>query len=66
MDLRPNIRLKTVLLQRGITQRDLGFGTNIDESRISRIIKGYEKPSSEIKEIISEFLNIDIEKLFLD
>ena len=65
MDIKPNIRLKMVLLQRGITQRDLGFGTNIDESRISRIIKGYEKPSSEIKEIISEFLQMEEEELFL-
>ena len=47
MNIRPNIKLKTVLLERGITQRDLAFSSNIDESRISRIIKGYEKPTSE-------------------
>jgi transcriptional regulator with XRE-family HTH domain len=64
MDIRPNIKLKTVLLEKGITQRDLAFSSNIDESRISKIIKGYERPTSEMKEAISEFLGMEQEALF--
>ena len=64
MNLKPNIKLKTALLERGITQRDLAFSSKIDESRISRIIKGYEKPTSEIKDAISDFLDMKQEELF--
>ena len=64
MNLRPNIKLKTILLERGITQRTLAFESNIDESRISKIIKGYEKPTSEMKDAISDFLEIGSEELF--
>ena len=64
MVLKPNIKFKAALLERGITQRDLAFRTNIDESRISRIIRGYEKPTFEIKESISDFLKIKPEELF--
>jgi len=64
MNLKSNIKLKIVLLERSITQRDLAFGTNIDESRISRIIKGYEKPTSEMQEEIADFLDMEIEELF--
>lgn len=64
MNIKPNIKLKTVLLERGITQRDLAFSSNIDESRISRIIRGYEKPTSDMKESISDYLKMKPEELF--
>lgn len=64
MDLKPNVRLKTVLFERGITQRTLAFGSNIDEARISKIIRGYEKPTFEMKESIADFLGNEIEELF--
>lgn len=60
----PNIRLKVSLMKRKLTQRDLAFGTKIDESRISRIIKGYEVPSWEIKRTISDFLKMNVDELF--
>ena len=61
---RPNTKLKVVLMEKGITQRDLAFGSYIDESRISKIIKGYEKPTFEMKESIADFLGIERKKLF--
>jgi len=64
MKVRPNIKLKTTLLRQGITQRDLAFGSNIDESRVSKIVKGYEVPTYEMKESIANFLRIKAEKLF--
>jgi transcriptional regulator with XRE-family HTH domain len=64
MKINPNIKLKTMLFEKGITQRDLAFGSNIDESRISKIIKGYEKATSDMKEAISEYLGIDLDEIF--
>jgi transcriptional regulator with XRE-family HTH domain len=64
MDIRPNTKLKSILLEKDITQRSLAFGTNLDESRISRIIKGYEKPTSEMKDSISDYLGVEPEELF--
>ena len=57
MKLRPNERLKLLLFKKGITQRELAFGTKIDESRISRIIHGWEAPTSEVREMIADFLH---------
>jgi plasmid maintenance system antidote protein VapI len=54
----PNIKLKIALWERGVRQRNLAFGIDVDESRISRIINGYEKPTPEIKGVISEYLNL--------
>ena len=64
MDIKPNLKLKMLLLQNGMTQRQLAFGANIDESRISKIIKGYEIPTSEMKEEISEFLGVSVNECF--
>jgi transcriptional regulator with XRE-family HTH domain len=64
MELTPNAKLKSMLFKKGITQRDLGFGSNIDETRISKIIRGYEKPTYEMKEAIADFLKAEIEELF--
>ena len=53
-----------MLLERGITQRDLAFETNIDESRISKIIKGYDKPTSDMKDSICDYLGVEPEEIF--
>ena len=66
MLIRPNTKLKVVLMEKGLTQRDLAFGSYIDESRISKIIKGYEKPTFEMKESISEYLGMKRQDLFPD
>lgn len=62
----PNFSLKIALLRKGVSQRDLAFETGIDESRISRIIRGYEVPTEEMKKSISQFLGIKEGELFLN
>lgn len=64
MTVRPNVKLKMLLFERGITQRDLAFGSNIDEGRISKIIRGYERPTSEMKEAIAEYLKASEPEIF--
>ena len=64
MKTQPNIQLKVALMKQGLTQRDLAFGSNIDESRISKIIKGYEAPTVEMKQAIADYLGIEMEQLF--
>ena len=64
MKLRPNEKLKLLLFKRGVTQRQLAFGVNIDETRISKIIRGYEIPTSEMRESISEYLKMPEGELF--
>ncbi|GAG11104.1 unnamed protein product [marine sediment metagenome] len=60
----PNFDLKMALMKKGLSQRDLSFSTQIDEGRISRIIRGYEQPTWEIKRDIAKFLGMDMEELF--
>ena len=60
----PNKKLKMALFDKGLTQRDLAFGKRIDEGRISRIIRGYEIPTQEMKKAISKFLEMEVEELF--
>lgn len=64
MTVQPNVKLKMILFERGITQRDLVFGANIDEGRISKIIRGYERPTSEMREAIAEYLKMPEPEIF--
>ena len=66
MTILPNIKLKVALMKKGLRQIDLAFGTQIDPSRISRIIRGYEVPKWEMKRDISKFLGLQIEEIFED
>ncbi|NQT56101.1 MAG: helix-turn-helix transcriptional regulator [Desulfobacteraceae bacterium] len=60
----PNIRLKVALMKKGLTQRNLAFETQIDETRISKIIRGYEVPTWDMKKEIAKFLEMEVEGLF--
>ena len=60
----PNKNLKMALFDKDLTQRNLSFGTRIDEGRISRIIRGYELPNLDIQRAISKFLEMEPEELF--
>lgn len=64
MEISPNTRLKLVLMTKGLTQRDVAFGIRLDESRLSRIVKGYEQPSDQVKQTIADFLDVQIEEIF--
>lgn len=60
----PNIELKTALLKKGLTQRELAFETGIDEARVSRFVKGWEQPTEEIRKAISQFLGLSVSEVF--
>jgi transcriptional regulator with XRE-family HTH domain len=64
MEISPNTKLKVVLMTKGLTQRDLAFGIRQDESRISRIVKGYEQPSDHVKQSIADFLGVQVGEIF--
>ncbi len=61
-----NIKLKTFLMKRGISQMKLSFDTGVDSARISRIIRGWEKPTEEIKDIITKYLKVEEKEIFDD
>jgi len=63
MNKGPNIKLKTILLERGITQRQLAWGTGIDEGLISKAVR-YNMTTAEIRERIGDFLDMVQEDLF--
>ncbi len=63
MVIRPNTKLKLHLFERGISQRQLAFGTEIDEAMISKAIR-YGQSNREMREKISRFLDVDKKELF--
>lgn len=64
MRTNPNFELKMALMKRGISQRDLAFGCGIDESRISKFIRGYEVPTRETQRVICKFIGVEAEEIF--
>jgi len=63
MNKGPNIKLKTILFERGLTQRQLAWGTEIDEGLISKAVR-YNMTTAEIRERITDFLDVDQEEIF--
>ena len=63
MKNKPNLELKTILFKRGITQRQLSFGTGIDEGLISKVIR-YGMATAEMRERIADFLDVNQEEIF--
>ena len=63
MDKGPNMKLKMLLLKRGMTQRALAFGTGIDEGLISKAIR-YSMTTSEMRERIADFLDVNQSDIF--
>ena len=61
---KPNVELKLALWERKMSQRDLAYALGIDEARISRVIRGFEKPTGDMKEDIAEYLGMDEDELF--
>ena len=52
-----NVNLKMHLFKKGMSQRKLAFGTGIDESRISKLIR-YGIGTPEIKDSVSDYPKI--------
>jgi hypothetical protein len=63
MIIRPNVELKIHLFNRRISQRELAFGTGIDETLISKAIR-YGQSTEEMREAISRFLGVGKKELF--
>jgi DNA-binding Xre family transcriptional regulator len=63
MTTEPNIKLKTLLYKRAVTQRQLAFGTEIDESQISKAVK-HGISTAEIRERIADFLDVNQSEIF--
>jgi len=59
----PNIKLKTILFERNMTQRQLSWGTGIDEGLISKAVR-YNMTTAEIRERIADCLEMNQEDLF--
>jgi len=63
MTRKPNIKLKTVLLERGMTQRELAFGTGIDEGLISKAVR-HGIATWENRKTIADYLDVDEDRIF--
>jgi DNA-binding Xre family transcriptional regulator len=61
--MKPNVRLKVKLLERGLSQRDLSFGTEISESEISKAVR-HGKATPEVRRKICRFLGVAESELF--
>jgi transcriptional regulator with XRE-family HTH domain len=59
-----NIVLKVSILQKFTNQADFAQATGIDETVLSRIVKGRRTATSEQKKTISKALNIPVDELF--
>lgn len=59
----PNIKLKTILFERGMTQRQLAWGTKIDEGLISKAAR-YNMATAEMRERIADFLDVEQTDIF--
>lgn len=59
-----NLRLKTVLLERGIRQIEMAKTINLDPSRLSKIVNGWLEPKAEEINAIAEFLGMPADEIF--
>ena len=59
----PNAKLKLLLFERGITQRQFGFATGIDAPRISTAIK-YGITTPEMRKKITAILGVQEKEIF--
>jgi transcriptional regulator with XRE-family HTH domain len=64
MNYRKNKKIKIILFEANMTQRDLSRKTRIPENFISLIVNGKYNPTPEEKTVIAEALNISANKIF--
>jgi DNA-binding Xre family transcriptional regulator len=60
---RPNVKLKTILLERGITQRELAWEAGLDEALVSKAVR-HNRTTADIRERIADFLDVDQNEIF--
>lgn len=59
-----NIQLKTAFLLAGATQQEIARETGIHETRISKIVRGWQKPTAAEKRLIAKALRRSVDDLF--
>lgn len=64
LDRRTNIALKTALLERGISQLQLALDLGYDPSLLSKVIRGWERPSTQLAQAVAAYLNVPLADLF--
>jgi transcriptional regulator with XRE-family HTH domain len=58
----PNLKIQ--IFKRGIHQNHLGKELGIPDTVLSKIIHGYREPTSEQRQLLAHFLNVDESWLF--
>lgn len=61
---KPNTRLKLVLLERGISQLQVALDLGYDPSLLSKVIRGWERPSHQMIEDVGRYLALPATDLF--
>ena len=64
-DRNRTIRIKTLLMQQGLTQISVAHHLGMSESDLSKIVNGYREPSDELKHKLSSYLNTEVGILVL-
>ena len=59
-----NIRLKIILLERGISQLQLALDLHYDPSLLSKVIRGWERPSPQFRDDVAAYLGVPSAELF--
>ncbi len=59
-----NTKLKLTLLERGISQLQLALDLGYDPSLISKVIRGWERPSRQLVEDVAHYLNVPPASVF--
>lgn len=63
-DTRMNLKLKMMLLEKNIPQIKVAKTIKIDNTRFSRIIRGWEIPTAKIRKDIARFLKVKESAIF--
>ena len=58
-----NANLKLLLIERGISQRELAFGIKYSETDVSLAVR-HSRASPELKQEIADYLNVNMEDIF--
>jgi transcriptional regulator with XRE-family HTH domain len=61
---KPNLKLKIELFNRGISQAELARGIGRSAAHVCRIIRGLTRPDMHDKELIAEFLGVELATVF--
>lgn len=64
IERRINVKLKILLLEKGLTQRQLSQKTGIPEQLISMLVRGQYVPSDTERTRISDILEVEQNRIF--